>query len=319
MQRISVENNPLGRARLTKPKSIYYWVVAGWLGYAALTFYNPNKGTAKYNLSASQTNLLQLTVIIPVLLIWLIATYGAYRFRRYATTIQDSPDGAAATTIANGLLLLIFYLVFSTILSSAATFALGTGWVNLAVMVKNHLPILLVLVAFAQIYRGSVKLITLNGDATWTAPRVGLFLVPYCLFAVFFTRTFYLNESLHGLGASGLPTFALSNRVLLFTYVLPYLVVWLLGFLATLNIRSYAMKLKGQIYRSAFYKLALGIIAVVLFTILLQLLVASSATLNRMNLGRLLLLAYIIIIFDAIGYILIALGAKKLAKIEEAQ
>lgn len=300
-------------------KSIYFWVVVTWLSYAALTLFNPHKGSAKYNLTASQTNLLQLTIVVPILAIWLVAAYGVTRFRRYAQMIKDSPDGAAASTISSGLVLLIVYLLFSTLISSLAPYAAGTSWANFAVILKNQLPILIALSAFSLTYWGSYKLVSLGGEPSWSKMRIILFLIPYCVFAVLFTWVFYLNPDLHGIAPNGLPAFVLDSQALLFTYVIPYLIIWFLGCLTALNIRRYSLNVKGTIYRSAFFNLVIGIISVVLFTIMLQLFSAASATLNNLNLASILLLVYIIIILDAVGYAFIALGAKKLSQIEEAK
>jgi hypothetical protein len=300
-------------------RRLYYWVFAAWLVYASLAIFNPHKGTAKYNLNPTETILLQLTVIIPLLLIWMVATYGAVRFRRYAEMIKSSRDGAASLEISKGISLLIVYLVSSTLVASIAPFAIGTDWLNIAVAAKNHLPIILGIAAFVLTYQGSVKLAALSKKSTWSSGRIIFFLVPFCLFAVFFTQLFYLNPNLHTVGENGLPAFALSNQLLLFTYVVPYLIIWFFGCLAALNIRLYAHHVKGSIYRKAFLNLALGVISVVLFTIILQVLGTSSVALGKLNLKAILLLVYLIIILDAVGYIFIAVGAKKLSKIEEAQ
>ncbi len=297
---------------------VYFFVIATWLAYAALTLLSPHKGATSFNLTATQTTELQLTIILPMLAIWLVATFGALRFRRYAETIKSSPDGAAALDISNGLLVLVAYLIISTAISSIASYAVGTDLVWAAVAIHNHLPIVIALVAFALTFRGSSKLVALSGKSIWSNRRIILFLIPFCVFSFIFTWAFYLNADPHGLTLTGLPNFALSTNTLLFTFVLPYLVVWLLGCLTSLNIRSFAKSVKGSIYRSALFNLVLGIISVVILTILLQLMTTFS-TFNRLNLASLLLVVYFIIIFEAVGYVLIAMGAKKLSRIEEAQ
>ncbi len=300
-------------------KAYYALVVAIWLGYATLTYFSPTRGVAHYNLSLSQTHLLQLSIVVPLLAIWLVAAYGALRFRRYANMIKSSPDGGAVDTLSNGLVVLVIYLLSSTLVGSIAPYFANTGYASTAVIIRNYLPLALALYSFGLLYQGSLKLTALIKAPTWRGSRVILFLIPYCIFAVFYTWVFYLNPNLHETASNGLPYFVLSRPWLLFTYVLPYLLTWFLGCLAALNIRLYARDVKGSIYRSALLNLVAGIGTVIFITLALQLLTTASSTINHLNLASLLLLVYLLVIFYAVGYALIAFGSKKLTRIEEVQ
>ncbi|HSX43684.1 MAG TPA: hypothetical protein VLE69_00065, partial [Candidatus Saccharimonadales bacterium] len=66
-----------------------------------------------------------------------------------------------------------------------------------------------------------------------------------------------------------------------------------------------------------FTRLALGLGVVVGFLMVLRYLVALTTTLDNLALKYLLLVVYLLLIFIAIGYGLIASGAKRLKKIEE--
>ncbi len=300
-------------------KIIYFAVIVCWLVYAGLALQSPSRGAARFNLSSSQTQLVQLTIILPLLAIWLVATYGALRFRHYAKMIKTSPDGQAASTLAKGLIALVIYLVISSIVNSAGPYFAGTPWVKIMVIIKNYLPLAIAFIAFALLYQGSLKLMFLIKAPTWRASRLILFLIPFCMFAIFFTWVFYLNPDLHETASNGLPYFVAPRALLLFTYVLPYLLMWFLGSLAALNIRLYARDVNGSIYRSALLNLVGGIATVVFLTIALQLLSTVSSTINHLNLASILLLVYVLVILYALGYALIALGSKKLLKIEETQ
>jgi drug/metabolite transporter (DMT)-like permease len=74
---------------------------------------------------------------------------------------------------------------------------------------------------------------------------------------------------------------------------------------------------EGALYRDALKLLAYGLGGVFLVTILLRVLQTASDALNRLDLGGILLLLYILVFMLGIGYVLVAKGARQLQKIEE--
>jgi hypothetical protein len=91
-----------------------------------------------------------------------------------------------------------------------------------------------------------------------------------------------------------------------------------LGLIAAFDLHVYTGKVKGLIYRKGWTQVALGIAWIIVTIIILQYISAVSARVGNMSLGWVLLLVYAILGVMAVGYILIALGAKKLMRIEEA-
>jgi hypothetical protein len=63
--------------------------------------------------------------------------------------------------------------------------------------------------------------------------------------------------------------------------------------------------------------LAKGIGGVILISILIQFLTTASARLNRLNLTPLLIIVYCLLLLYGIAYGFIAVGAKRLKRIEE--
>src|SRR3954468_17513736 len=61
----------------------------------------------RFNLSTAKTHALQIAIALPVVVIWEVAVYGAERFRSYAKSISDHPDGKSFNKVAIGLSLLV--------------------------------------------------------------------------------------------------------------------------------------------------------------------------------------------------------------------
>ncbi len=269
----------------TTPKSsyrLYYGLVtAVWLLYAAISLTSPQTSAiATYHISGFQLGALKLTIIIPLLLIWLVAAYGALRFRHYSDLIAGEPDGKALRLISIGLGILVAYLISSTFIPAILPHFLKSRWLDALIVAKSHVPLVLGFMAFALIHRGSARLLRVIGVKGWSGRRTIFLLLPYCLFAGIFTWVFFHDPNLQVAANDRLlPSFVTSSNILIFSYVIPSLVMWFCGCLAALNISAYAKNVRGPIYRTSLLNFVTGIIAVVIFTIVLQLMTAASTVL----------------------------------------
>ena len=73
----------------------YILVVLCWIAYAALSLAMPLSTAASYHLTALQMALLRLTIIIPILVIWLVAIRGAVAFKHYASLIKGGIESTS--------------------------------------------------------------------------------------------------------------------------------------------------------------------------------------------------------------------------------
>ena len=87
---------------------------------------------------------------------------------------------------------------------------------------------------------------------------------------------------------------------------------------AIAELREYSHKIRGIIYRKGWKLLIMGIGAIVLLSILLQYLGTLSSWLTSLSLNWILLLLYVLLLLLIGAYILVALGAQRLTKIEQA-
>jgi hypothetical protein len=93
--------------------------------------------------------------------------------------------------------------------------------------------------------------------------------------------------------------------------------MWFIGLFAAYEIHLFRKTVRGILYKKGLELLSIGIGMAVLSSISIQYLTSLLGRLNRLSLSTTLLIIYSLLVWLAAAYILIALGAKKLRKIEE--
>jgi hypothetical protein len=292
--------------------------IVAWLVYAGLTLAAPADPSAAFDLSSSQMLLLKLTIIVPVLVIWLIVAHGAGTLKRYTGLIQGGSEYPAINGIAIGVAWAAVYLIALGLPGALIPYFRNSSSISDIVATQNYLPLVLSAVAFVMLYLGSRRLAALAKFDTWTPGSLLVGLI-YLIFAAGLTILFSVHPDLVGENVTTSLTHYESRAMLVFTLILPYLVVWFLGVVACINIIKYSRHIKGTIYRGALGNLVVGILGVVAFGIVLQLLQLYSPALTGYGLGVILLILYGIIVLYGLGFGFIASGSRKLIRIEAAE
>ena len=298
---------PKSRGRLA-----FYAVGLVWLTYALLTIFGPRVNN--YDVSPTVFVLVQFSVVLPVLAIWLTAAYGAIKFKSYSRMIESSPDGRALNLITTGLILLVIGLISQTILGVFPRYSVGQPWLPFFVFMRNHVPLVLSIISLIYIAIGSYKLVKLVKASTTYRRNLVLVLAAYVAAAAWMGQFFYthLSHTVNG----GVPNFAMSGHMPFYTMAIPYLLVWGLGAISVLNIATYISNVKGAIYRSALRYLASGLMTVITFAIALQMLTFANSAVLKLSFGAIVALVYLILIVYALGFVLLAMGARRLVRIE---
>lgn len=289
----------------------YVIVVTIWLVYAVLSIFGPRINN--FHLSDATFYLVQLSIILPLLAIWLTATYGAVSFKNYARLISDSPDGKALDLVTNGFILLVASFILQTLLGVFPRYAVGTAWLYPLVFMRNHIPLLLSITSAIYVCIGSYRLASIVKGKAYRRELYAV-LGAYVLVAGWLGQFFFTHIS-HNLN-HGIPNFALPGQLPFYTIAVPYLLVWLLGIISVLNISTYIRNVRGAIYRAALRYLAAGLMSVITFAMALQMLTFANSAILQLNFGLILTLVYLILAFYAGGFSLVAAGARKLVRIE---
>jgi hypothetical protein len=295
----------------------YVGILSIWVIYAFFTFFAPDTpSSAHFDIHGTERFIVDLTILIPVLLIWLMAAYGVTTFKNYSIMLKGTKEGTGIDLIADGLLVTLSYFVISSLFSSLMPYLIHYRHYDSLAVVHDHLAPLFSLVAFFLLYRGSSLLRQVTPFSTWTASTIWA-LIGYGIFVAAFVFDFATNA----IGGGPLRTAidVLPHEVLLMTLILPYVIAWFLGVLACINIAKYANHVKGSLYRRALRDLVLGISGIAIFVMVIQLISYANRYFSRWSLGPILAILYALIILYGIGFVFVASGAKKLARIEAAQ
>jgi hypothetical protein len=170
------------------------------------------------------------------------------------------------------------------------------------------------LISFWLITRGAGKLARLIKKP---APQSAKALVTVTVFMLAGLYAFLaLAKATHD-GTGGPANYHLPGWLVLLTIILPYLFVWHRGSIAAFEIQWYRKHTKGLLYKRSLKLLAAGVASVIVTQIVFQFFVAVADTVGGLRLGSLLLVIYALLGVMAAGYVMIAMGAKKLQKIEE--
>jgi hypothetical protein len=109
----------------------------------------------------------------------------------------------------------------------------------------------------------------------------------------------------------------LSTPLLITTLVIPYLFTWFVALLSAYEFGLYARFAKGLLYRHALHQFSYGLVLVIAGSVANQFVDNTFGEKVGRSLGLLLLVGYAILATTAVGLIMMALGTKKLKKIEE--
>jgi hypothetical protein len=262
--------------------------------------------------SASAYRLAVAALLIPYIVIWYVSFYAFAKLREYSKPLKDSKDGLAFHKITVGMGIIAFSLIIPTaislILNSVA--AHNPSFKAASIIINNYLGLFPGLLGFLFLYNGARMLLrtTRQGmhrfDIRWHAPWFLLLSVMFTHLAI---ENYYRWHPYH-----------LGLFLLIITFIVPYLFGWLVGLLCAYELNWYAKTVKGLLYRQGIRRFANGIAITILASIAIQFVNITLAERLEKSLGNLLLAEYGLLIIVAVGLILMALGTKKLKRIEES-
>jgi hypothetical protein len=252
-----------------------------------------------------------LALLIPYGIIWYAAFYAFAKLKEYSGAIHGSEDGKAFRNIMIGTGILAYGLIVPT----AASLVMQNiashhhGFKPASVIIANYLGLLAALGAFIYINNGTHLLTKLSKNR----PSLGgirTFVLLYITLAVVFTylvMSYHVKHNVYHLG----------TLLLITTLVIPALFAWFIGLLGAYQFGLYAKFAKGLLYRHALRQFSYGIVLVIAGSVANQFVVNTFAEKVSDSLGAVLLADYTLLAVIATGLIMMALGTKKLKKIEE--
>lgn len=287
--------------------------------FIALTFILPTnqKALATYHLTEVQYQYLLLIIKVPLIAAWSIAFYSYRRLREYASQIKDAPEGNdyAAIATGTGWLAWGFALppVAGTFLSQIAQS--HPSFTAVAVSFNSYMYLLVTVVALSFISTGIHKLAR-RSSVNFEMRQIRYIVAVLVALSVAFCSL--IASRLHGtsLGDS-FNAFYLPNIIVWTTIVIPYLYAWCLGIIGAFELIIFARQTTGIIYKQALRYLAIGLVIIIMSMISLQYFRAFIPRTGNLAINGALIMAYVIYASNAIGSVLLAIGVKRLKRIED--
>jgi hypothetical protein len=300
---------------MNKKASLYIFISLVAL-YIAVAFTTPTDPQVleRYHLTQTGVRLLNLTVVGPLAAIWSAAFYGYAKIRNYAASLTGSAEENAFRLLSNGMFVSVMSLPVAAIIGAILSFVAlrHSDLLPETTIARNYLNLGFALVTFYLIGGGAELLVHRVQKRHNTMERQA-WTIAFIVIASLFT---WLVTSHHPSGHDR--TYYLPDWLTVLTIVVPYLYVWYRGFRAAACIYFYQRKVKGLLYKQALSFVSIGVAAVIATSVLIQFLTVFGERLQRLRLTPILMLVYLLVALYAVGYGLIAKGAKRLKTIEDA-
>ncbi|MDA4114077.1 MAG: hypothetical protein OK474_08530 [Thaumarchaeota archaeon] len=260
--------------------------------------------------SAVRQSVLVLLLLVPYGVIWFVALYGGLRLRTYVKTILRTPDGIGFARIDLGLFILLLALVLPAVLGSiSGLYTSSPGLATSLTLLANYSDTILPFVAFAIIYVGTMNLTKLLKRTSLSFLYKSLFLIPLVVFTpLYFWLTFAVPNVT--------TTYHLPAVLIVGTILVPSLLAWVFGILASVNMGFYGREVQGVIYKRSVILLVRGVLALTLGDIIYLVLTSLGPYLIFLGTGVLLVLVYLFLGILGAGFIFVARGAERLTRLE---
>ncbi len=267
---------------------------------------------SQYHVSVLGIRVIDVTIILILAAIWFAGFYGYDKLRAYTQIIKADKDGKQVANLTKGIFVLVVWLPASSV-SSAVLNYIATkhlGFLPTAGIIENYIGLLFPLVGFSFIGIGARGL----SELVRQRPKYGV-TNALAILLVYIGLIYYrLVATTHNRAL----VYHMSIWLILTTLVAPYIYMWYVGLQAAYDVYRYHHKVAGIVYRKSWSLLALGLVWLIVVSIGLQFLTTLTAHLATLAIYWLLAIIYSILLVLSVGFVLIALGARKLQKIEEA-
>jgi hypothetical protein len=290
---------------------------ASTLAYLILTLFPaPDKAVLRqYHLTIASYRGILFPAVIILVISWVVSLYGAVKIKAYADVIKKSNEGRALNIISAGFLVLtVSQPVYAALAGVFGQIDRHSPHLLPAfTIVSNYVSLFLVALAMIIISVGGSKLREL-GDGPKDKIPAHVWMTAFIILSSLYSY-FIVIQPIHAPVTRR--AYFLPDWLLITTIAIPYLYVWYRGIYAAYQIYEYQSNIRGLIYKSALKYLAGGVAVVILSSIATRILTTVSTRLTQLSLTPILFILYALIVIDAAGFVLIAIGANKLKQIEE--
>lgn len=288
--------------------------------YSVFFLQSDSNALSSYTINAAQLRLLSITVVIPLIITWFAAFFSVVNVAKYTRNIKGSPEARGFKYLTAGLVVLAFLGPLRGVIGRLLAYAGENGVVShtFETIVTTRLNVVGHLVAFILLLLGAHYLVKTVKKARVPEHHMVLTAMLLAVVGSVYTSIVFHNPSREvAVVPSQYATYATTDLITIATVVIPNILLWGCGLYVALLMNSYHNNVGGVLYCKSLRRMKWGFLIVILSTMLLQIISATSGALTGWAVTATLILLYVLIIVTALGYIGIALGAKGLAKLEE--
>ncbi len=287
--------------------------------YVILIFALPanSQVTRQYHLSGLEYHVLLFAVVLPSLAVWFTAFYSYSKLYQYARSIPKAPEGSDFKRLADGCTWLAWSLPAPAIISLLLFAVANThqGFRGTAIIVVNYVSLLMPLIGFSLI-GGAARSLVGRAKVHFKPSSIRAVVLFFVTVGVLYCYLSFRHLDLGSLGTTHNP-YHLPVWLAVLTIIIPYLYAWFVGLLAAYEITVYSKQVRGLLYRQPLQMLVGGLVMVVVSSIVLEYINAVEPRVGHLVLNLKLLLTLAFRIAGGLGFALIAVGARRLKKIEE--
>ncbi len=326
----------------THSHKIYYYIyfvisALLWLGYFYFTFTSPIDPENRLGLTNPlSVRLVQVSFAVPIMLIWAFGAYAVNGLRKYVDLIKGTVEAKGLARISIGIALLLFGFALNSFIGSVRSHYNPINYYNDVLglidgdttrldvlrsftILTQYLSVLWTVIPYGFMFFGAWTLLKSSQLVSDFKKRLFFPVFALILSVMMYLMLFFQNPirqvALHP-EEGQLPTYFLPDSIVLSTIVLPYIIAWGLGLMAALATDVYKEKVTGFVYREALSKLSIGFLTIVSTSILFQIVGTIGNAFFDWSLTAILALVYVLVAILGVGYVLFALGVRKLRKIE---
>jgi hypothetical protein len=297
---------------------LHLGVMGLWFIYVVLLLTTPFTPSPQLDITRQTLRLLEVFIALMYLAAWQAAIYAYNRLANYSAAIKNSKESKGFRMLASSILILVVSLIAATFVSSINSHLAASGHrSSFLVILTNYLYVFPFLYAFWSFWTGSRYLASKVRSGVSPIAVIVLCSI-LVIFMYFWLDSIFTNMLRTASADPRIPaTYYLKDSLIVLTIVIPSFLAWLLSIGTILNLDNYTRRVEGLIYRRALSALSWGIWAVIASSVFLQGLQSlGTARLIKLGLVKLILIIFALLTLQLLGYALVALGAKRLNKIE---
>lgn len=303
-------------SRLSNLLRIFTTIV---IGYLALIWLLPSNKAAvhDYQLSDTSYHVLFLLVVLPLIATWFCALHGYERLNGYARAVKGTYEGKDFAKLSKGIAVLAWGSIISAIITLLVNNHANNhpGFLPSAVIIANYLGLLIPLIGFHYISRGSHDL-AIRNKLYYKTGAVQAIIFTFMVIGVAYCYVVFGRLDDYSLAANNNPYY-LPDWLMITTFVIPCLYTWFIGLLGAYDLYLYSRYSKGLLYQRGMRLLGVGFTAVIASSTIVQYLRTATPRNGHLSLNLTLTLINITYLLAISGYIMIIMGSNRLRKIEE--